>query len=195
MSTSVSSPSPRSPTRAVGWVSVWGVLGAMALLGFGVWRVFPHALEPMLTPGSMTRTQAWLYAFCVVFNAWTEGYKAFQKMVVPRALVRAHWLNEHPGRIPAWSAPFFVAGFFAMKRRALIVRYVFLIVIIGVIVGMRFVPQPWRGIIDAGVVVGLGWGWIAMGVGLVQLIRGVVPDADPQIPERWEQHDEDQTSA
>lgn len=181
----------RPPT----WVTVWGVLGVMALLSSGVWRVFPHALEPLQTPGSMTWFQAVLYGGCILFNAWTEGYKAFQKMIAPRVIARAQWMTDHPNVIHPLVAPIFVGGFFAMERRAIIVRYTFLIVIIGVIVGMKFVPQPWRGIIDAGVVVGLGWGVFAIGFGLIQLFRGVVPDADPQLPTHWLEKHGDSTSA
>lgn len=184
----------KPPHRPANWRTAWGVLGVMALLSSGVWRVFPHALEPVITPGGLNLFQGVLYVACILFNAWTEGYKAFQKMIAPRVLVRAQWLTDHPDRVHPLLIPVFVGGFFAMQKRALIVRYVFLVLIIGVIVGMKFMPQPWRGIIDAGVVVGLGWGVVAMGVGLIQLFRGVVPDADPQLPEHWVTSDGNEAS-
>lgn len=181
--TSSSVPSPSR--RPANLLTLWGVLGPMALLSTGVWRVLPHAIEPWLTPGSLSALHIALFAASVGSNAWTEGYRAFQKMIAPRVLARAQWLTDNPERVHPLLAPIFVAGFFAMQKRAIIVRYVFLVVIICVIIGMKFMPQPWRGIIDAGVAVGLGWGVIAMGVGLIQLFRGVVPDADPQLPDAW----------
>lgn len=172
----------RRPSKAL---LVWGVGGAMALLSWGVARVFPHALEPALD-GSMLAWHWALYLFMIVFNAWTEGYKTFQKSITPRVLARAQWVAENPRRVPTLAVPFFVAGFFAMQKRALIVRYIVIVIVVAVIVGMRFVPQPWRGIVDAGVVVGLGWGVVAMGVGLVRMLGGWRPDADPQLPDTWE---------
>lgn len=154
------------------------------MLSFGVARVTPHALEPVLN-GSMNALHWALYVFMIVFNAWTEGFRTFQKVIAPRVLARACYVAENPERVsPLWT-PIFVAGFYAMERRALIVRYIVLFVIVGVIVGMRFVPQPWRGIVDAGVAVGLGWGVVAMLVGLVRVLRGWRSDADPQLPASW----------
>lgn len=176
---------PPSLRRPANLLTLWGVLGPMALLSSGVWRVFPYAIEPLLTPASLSVLHIVLYVVSIIFNAWTEGYRAFQKMIVPRILARAQWLTDNPERVNPILAPLFVAGFFAMQKRAIIVRYTFLVVIICVIIGMKFMPQPWRGIINAGVVVGLGWGVVAMGVGLIQLFRGVVPDADPQLPDSW----------
>lgn len=173
---------PHRPPTILTW---WGVLGVMALLSSGVWRVFPHALEPVVASTRMSTFHWTLYVGCIVFNAYTEGYKAFQRVITPRVLARAQWLTDNPGRVHPLVAPVFVGGFFGMQRRALIVRYVVLLVIVAVIVGMKFVPQPWRGIIDAGVVVGLGWGVVAMGVGLVRMARGWMPDADPQLPDSW----------
>lgn len=170
--------------RPANWRTIWGVGGAMALLSWGVARVWPHAWEPVLD-GSLTAFHWALYAFMIVFNAWTEGYKTFQKSITPRVLARAQYVTDHPERVSALAIPFFVAGFFGMQRRALIVRYIVLAVIVAIIVGMRFVPQPWRGIVDAGVVVGLGWGVIAMGVGLVRMLMGWKPDSDPQLPDDW----------
>ena len=175
----------RSSDGRASWIMVWGVGGAMALLSWGVARVTPHALEPAFD-GSMTAVHWLLYAAMIVFNAWTEGYRTFQRVITPRVLARAQYVADHPGRVSLPFVPIFVAGYFGMQRRALIARYVVLVVVVGLIVGMHFVPQPWRGIVDAGVAVGLGWGVVAMGVGLVRMLSGWRTDADPQIPEGWE---------
>jgi hypothetical protein len=38
---------------------------------------------------------------------------------------------------------------------------VLLVTIVTLILAVRLLPQPWRGIVDGGVVVGLGWGVIS----------------------------------
>ncbi len=40
----------------------------------------------------------------------------------------------------------------------MITSWLVVVVVTSLVFGMRFVPQPWRGIVDAGVVVGLGMG-------------------------------------
>lgn len=164
--------------------AIWGVLGVVLLLASGVSRVLPWALEPLREPETMGALHWLLYGGSVAFNAFMEGYRGFQLGVVPRVLARARYLSEHPSTRDALLAPFFCAGFYGMERRALIARYILLFGIIGVIVAMRFVPQPWRGIVDAGVVVGLGWGCVALLVGLLRAIQGHHPEADPRLPTR-----------
>ena len=53
-------------------------------------------------------------------------------------------------------------GLFRAPRRVLITSWVLLFAIMGVVVLVRQIAQPWRGIIDAGVVVGLGAGLLSM---------------------------------
>ena len=54
--------------------------------------------------------------------------------------------------------PAFCLGLFDAKKRTKIVSWTMLVVIILLVVFMRRLSQPWRGIIDAGVVVGLAIG-------------------------------------
>jgi hypothetical protein len=42
-------------------------------------------------------------------------------------------------------------------------------------------PQPWRGIVDLGVVIGLAWGLVALGVFTVQAFSGRLNHA-PEVP-------------
>ena len=52
-------------------------------------------------------------------------------------------------------------GFYAAPRRVMYTVYAITSMIVILVLIMRTVDQPWRGIIDAGVVVGLSWGTIA----------------------------------
>jgi hypothetical protein len=44
----------------------------------------------------------------------------------------------------------------------MITGWVMVSIIAALVIGVRHVPQPWRGIIDAGVVVGLGIGLVSL---------------------------------
>jgi hypothetical protein len=44
-------------------------------------------------------------------------------------------------------------------------------------------PQPWRGIVDAGVVVGLVWGMTSVVCHLISQVYGFSRNVDPELPE------------
>jgi hypothetical protein len=99
---------------------------------------------------------------CVVFMAYSEGYKGFQLGFSPRVAARALYLRDHPTPMRSLAAPLFCMGFFHAQRRRLVISYSLTLAIIALIFLVRLLPQPWRGILDAGVVVGLAWGLVAL---------------------------------
>jgi hypothetical protein len=138
--------------------ALWGVVGVILLLANGVHRVLPHALEPLHSAQFLPWWQLALYLGSIAFNAYMEGYRGFHLRVAPRVVQRAHELSERDNVYDTVLAPLYCASFYGAPVRTLVVRYLLLTLIVGVIVGMHYVPQPWRGIVDAGVVVGLGMG-------------------------------------
>lgn len=130
------------------------------LLGWAVCRVTPYALDGI---HHFTKWYHWAaLGFSVVFMGGIEGYKGFQKSFSPRVVARALHLGANPR--PWWIvfAPFFCLAYFHANRRRIIARYILTATIVLLIVGMRYTPQPWRGIVDAGVALGLSWGLVAM---------------------------------
>ena len=97
----------------------------------------------------------------VIFMAYCEGYKGFQQAFSPRVAARARYLEERPHWLRTLLAPLFVMGFFHATKRRLIVTYSLTIGIVILILLFRQLPQPWHGVLDAGVVIGLAWGSIA----------------------------------
>lgn len=156
-------------------IATWGVLGVTALLGQAIFRLTPIALEPILD-GSLTAATGSLYVAWVLVNGYTEGYRAFQKRFCPRVVGRSFHLAAHPRPLHVlFAAPYAMALFHA-RRRNLIVSWVTVLAIVSVVLAVRLLPQPWRGIIDGGVVVGLVWGVIALWVIHIRAIAtGDVP--------------------
>lgn len=138
-------------------IATWGVAWVSLLLGQAVWRLTPMAIEPW-SEGMMSLGQQWIYAAWLVANAYLEGYRGFQLRFSPRVVRRAAYLGKNPK--PLWvilALPFCMSLFHA-NRRQLVVSWVFIGVLVLVVWWVRALPQPWRGIIDGGVVVGLVWG-------------------------------------
>jgi hypothetical protein len=135
----------------------WGVLGVVALLGQAVWRMVPLALEP-LRAHTLGGVELGAYAAWVAFSLYAEGYRAFQLRFSPRVVARAVHLARHPRPLHVALAPAFCMGLLHATRKRLIVAWVSVIAIVGLVITVRSFPQPWRGIIDGGVVVALLWG-------------------------------------
>ena len=142
-------------------VAVWGVLGFALLLTRAVWSLTPLALEP-IRAGSLHASHIVLYVLWVAFMAYSEGYKGFQKKVAPRVAARSLYAARNPRLLLVILAPIFCMGLFHATRRRLITSWTILCGIIALVIGVRQLDQPWRGIIDGGVVVGLAWGLIAV---------------------------------
>ena len=161
-------------------IAAWGVAGTLALLGQALWRLTPLALEPLGT--DLPAWQAAIYAGWVVFNAYAEGYRGFQRSFSPRVVARAMHLGRHPRPLHVLLAPAFCMSLFHATRRSRIVSWCILVGVVGLVMLMHHVSQPWRGIIDGGVVVGLVWGALAIAVFFARALMGRPVPAKDDLP-------------
>ena len=139
--------------------TVWGIGGLMLLLGFAIYRLTPYAIEALQMP---LNWKHWLLLIAnVLFMAYTEGYKGFQKSFSPRFAARAKFLLRETTPIRTLLSPFFCMSYFGAPKRRMFTTSVLTVAIILFILSFRLIPQPWKGMLDAGVVIGLIWGIIA----------------------------------
>ena len=136
--------------------AAWGALGLLALLGYAIWRVGSVALAGLEHPWRTEHVA--LAAANVVFMAWSEGYRGFQKSFSPRCAARTRCLLKQPTVLRTLLAPLFVMGYFAAPKRRLVAVYGLTIGIVAAVLAIHALPQPWRAALDLGVVVGLLWG-------------------------------------
>jgi hypothetical protein len=157
----------------------WGVLGLFGTLIEALVRLLPLALEPLRQGMSPI---AWLsYLGFVAFNAYAEGYRGFQRAFSPRVAVRAVLLAREPTALRCWFAPLFLMGLVDATRRRLIANWLLVLGIVVLVVLVRRAPYPIRGIVDAGVVVGLSWGIASTLYFAARALAGHVPAVDPEI--------------
>jgi len=133
--------------------------------------------------GSLAAWQWGLLGTSVLFNGYFEGYRAFQLQVAPRVVARACHLATHPKTLHVILAPFYCMALFHASRRRLVVAWLVYLGILGVVIVVRQLSQPWRGIVDAGVVVGLSWGIIAIVAAFVGVLRGAPLTSSPELPD------------
>ena len=166
--------------------AIWGIAGVVLILGSAVYRLSFPALE---TFGYPLGGLHWLaIALSITFMSYSEGYRGFQQAFSPRVVARAIYLRDHPRPFHVLLAPFFCMGFFHTTRRRKVVSFSLTAGIILLIVGVRQLSQPWRGIVDIGVVIGLTWGMacilyfaaVAFGGGFSQDREF---DCSPEVPE------------
>lgn len=160
--------------------AVWGVLGVGLLLGSAVYRLTQGALASFAEPLGTVHYVA--YAVSVVLMGYTEGYKAFQKQFSPRVIARARYLADHPTVTRVLLAPLFCMGFFHATKKRLIVSYALSAGVVLLIVLVRQLSQPWRGIVDVGVVFALLWGVGAMLVFAIRALKGHVMPVPADVP-------------
>jgi hypothetical protein len=162
-----------------GWVgAIWGFAGVALLLGFAIYRLTPLAVTALEMP--LTGLQWTVLVVFVLFMAFSEGYRGFQKAFSPRVAARARYLRANPTPTRVLLAPFFCMAYFDAPRRRRIAAYALTLGVILLVVLVHQLDQPWRGIIDAGVVIGLAWGLLATFVFWIQALTrpefGVSPE-------------------
>jgi hypothetical protein len=183
MNTMASSLVDRVETPSLwGWVALaWGVLGFFMLLVNALYRLTPIAWEAV--DGGLLVWWQWIVlAGWVLVMAYAEGYKGFQKRFSPRFAARAMYLAEAPSVGRALLAPFFCMGLFHAKRRVIFAAWGVTVGVIILVIAVRQLAQPWRGIVDAGVVVGLAWGLIACVGYVIQAVRRQPLPSGPEVP-------------
>lgn len=160
--------------------AIWGFLGVNLLIGCAVFRLAPRAMEALrwdLSPWQWTLLGLWL-----VFMLVSEGYRGFQKKFSPRTAARVRYLRDHPTGLRVLLAPLFCMGYFHANRKTRIIAYGLTTGIVVLVILVSLCPQPWRGIIDCGVVAGLVWGLASFWICTFQAVTRLEFLHSPEVP-------------
>ncbi len=159
----------------------WGVIGVIGIIASAAYKLTPRIVELNLYPFTI---QHWL--FLLVFTpymAYAEGYKGFYLNLAPRVLARALYLREAGGPFLTLTAPLFCMGYFYATRKRMLTAWIVSGSIVLLVAIVSHIPQPWRGLIDIGVEVGLVvgiaalfWHWLRFE------FAGTRPDKAPDLP-------------
>jgi hypothetical protein len=172
--------------RSIGYY--WGLLGVIALIGSAVLRLSPRVFE--LDSYSLSAVQWIVLIVFTPYMAYAEGYRGFHQNFAPRVVARALYLRETDRHESAplktlmlLLAPAFCMGFFYATRRRLLTSWLVTSAIVALVLAISHTAQPWRGIVDAGVITGLVvgiasllWHWLRFAV------RGLRPATPLDLP-------------
>ncbi len=161
--------------------AIWGIAGVLLLLGSAVYRLTPLTLAAFSVPFQWYHWLAWVLN--ILFMAHAEGYRGFQLHFSPRVAARALYLREHPKLVHVILAPLFCMGYIHATERRKTISMSLTAGIIVLILIVHRMPQPWRGIIDVGVVTGLVWGIVSIIWFAGKAIAGHGFDCSPEVPE------------
>lgn len=160
---------------------IWGVGGVILLLTTAVVRLSPYVFE--MSFSSLNGIHWLALIVSVVFMAYAEGYRGFCQQFSPRVIRRAAKVGESPKLYHLLLAPLFCMGFIHATRSRKIASFALTTMIICFVIIVRYLPQPWRGIVDAGVVVGLVIGIFSLLYFVVVAVQGIDRiSASPEFP-------------
>lgn len=166
----------------------WGMLGVIGFIASAVWRLAPFAIDLV---NHQLGALHWLaLVLFTPYMAYAEGYKGFHLNFAPRVVARAFHLRESPRGSAAQRllltllAPAFCMGYFHATRRRMLTSWLVTLGVVVLVAVVRQTAQPWRGVIDVGVVTGLAlgvlsvlWHWQRAALG------GVRPSVPLDLPE------------
>lgn len=159
--------------------ALWGVTGVVAFLCYPVYRLSAYAWSALNE--SLNLWQWFLLLAFALFMAYSEGYQGFQKNFSPRVAARALYLSRQAGWLNGLLAPVFCIGYFGTTRRRQVSILLLTAMIVTLVYTVSQLPQPWRGMIDAGVVVGLVWGLLSLLYFVWQAFMGEVFAYSPEL--------------
>lgn len=137
----------------------WAIVGFSALMLWAIYRLALISIEALqMSLGPLAWT---LLIANTLFMAWSEGYRGFQQAYSPRFAQRVARLSKRNTPVDTLLAPFFAMGYYGAERKRMLTTYLLTAMLVVLIIVFHQIPQPWRGILDAGVVVGLSWGTLA----------------------------------
>jgi hypothetical protein len=168
-------------TSFIGLVGAfWGAAGLSIILLDAINRLARIALHALDT--ELLAVHWVSLAIVVALLAYFEGYRGFQKSFSPRCAARTRYLYRHPDWLSVLLAPLFVMGFFRATRKPLLFAWVGTSLIVLLVVILHRSPQPWRGIIDAGVIAGLSWGLASFLYSTAQAFAADRYPVSPEVP-------------
>lgn len=162
----LAAPAPGRGTLAGAIGAAWGIGGIAALLVYAIAKLAGYVATAVAA--GLAPAEWLLLAANVGFMAWAEGVRGFQRRFAPRVAARALVLLERPDPATVLLAPLYCVGYFRATPALMRMAWVGTGLIVAAVLAVQQVGQPWRGILDAGVVAGLTWGTLAV---LVQGVR------------------------
>eukprot|EP00930_Biecheleria_cincta_P092623 TRINITY_DN82621_c0_g1_i1.p1 TRINITY_DN82621_c0_g1~~TRINITY_DN82621_c0_g1_i1.p1 ORF type:complete len:267 (-),score=35.15 TRINITY_DN82621_c0_g1_i1:304-1062(-) len=176
--------STKDPVHPVpGLLQIWGVFGVAAVLGNGLRRVLPIALEPLRADSEELPQAFWVsYAGFSAFMAYAEGYWGFHKKFSPNVVRRSLTLHtDQAGTLGRVLAPMYCMELFRAGPGRARASWSFVSAITLVVALVKRLPPRPRAVVDAGVCTGLSFGIASLLLHYLNYVTlGIEPPEPPE---------------
>lgn len=152
-------------------VTLWALLGVMTSLSSAIYRLSPWVIDAF-TNHRLTGAQLAFVVGWTTFMCWTEGYKGFQLGFSPRVAARALAMGSERRPLYVALAPLVAMGLLNSTLKQKLRTGGVICAVIVVVAFVRRLEQPWRGLVDVGVVAGLAWGLVTLVMWFIRGLRG-----------------------
>lgn len=134
----------------------WGISGVLLILLFAIFRLTQRVLDMLSYSLNLWH---WLSLILfALYMAYAEGYKGFHLNFAPRVISRAKVFlknNNLKSSLFVILAPLLCMGYIYSTKKRKLISFMLTGAIISLVLLVRMLPQPWRGVVDAGVLLGL----------------------------------------
>ena len=162
-------------------LAAWGVLNVISILANAIKRLSPIAMQ-VFVQNDLTPTHWAILGAWTLYMAYTEGYSAFQLKFAPLVVRRSFTIGENPSLLKIILAGPYSMGLFCATKKRMITSWSITVGVFALVSIVKKLPYPWRSIIDAGVLVGLSYGTVAICWQFIRALFGKLPDVDPCLP-------------
>lgn len=138
----------------------WAVLGVSVLFATASYRLGERGVA-VIRDGLGGWEWMALAGLTLVF-VYGEGFLALDRKWVPSLMRRARELREERSVIVRLLAPLYGLSLIGAPPAKLLLSWLGTLAIVGAILVIRTLPDPWRGIIDFAVAAALAWGLVAI---------------------------------
>lgn len=155
----------RSGTAA----ALWALTGVALLFGFAVFRLGRRGLS---TIGEGLAPLEWgALLLGTLFMVYTEGVMTFQRHWVPRLVERARTLRTGGAAHHRLLAPMYGMSLIGATGKRTAIAWTASAAIVALVLFVRTLPDPWRGIVDFSVAAALAWGLALIVRGFARVTR------------------------
>ena len=159
-------------------LGLWGVFQVVSILANAIKRLVPVALQPFQQNDLQPMHWVMYVVWCIIMG-YSEGYRAFQLKFSPMVVSRAFDLVNKSSFLNLLLSGPYCMGMFNASRKRMIVSWSITAGVFSLVKLVKFLPYPYRSIVDAGVVVGLSYGTLSIVALTVKaLFGGKVVSAD-----------------
>jgi hypothetical protein len=158
-------------------VRLWAVVGVAALFARASWQLGQRGVATVAA--GLDPLEWFILTALTVAFVYGEGYRALQRKWIPHVFGRIRQLGGERGGVYRLLAPLYAMSLVGAANQAMLRAWLGVAAIVGAVLVVSRLPDPWRGMIDVAVACALVWGLAAI---LITSVRGGLSYRVPSQP-------------